>query len=413
MNSKKVFNQEVVTRVSLSDTNAIRKVFAEKTVLSSRQLLEHFPNRVAISRAVRSGLLQKVGAGYYSLGCTPLKKAQWIALSLTPQVVISGVSSLEVHGLLPLEEGGLVADIPPGFSIRNSLAKFRQEADINSFDVVVVSIEGGLVRTYGKERALAEIYLNRFSETKKNQVFAAFVVGDFVWDKVRLVSEYFDIPLFSELNSFCAQKVSVAVPPREPSSMDLSQRVIQACIMLLGRNGTAAVNFNSVSLESGVSVEAIQSIFSSVTVMQEAVYLALTEMLNSRFKCIQEGFETKEDIVDFFKGLIESGRSDYMGYKIQKWAMAEESEIGRRIASYLAGAVIKGLADFIQRSNSGTSRLQAEARAYQILMISDSYLGLRWFYGNLIKTESSPSYLADAYEKFVLNEVIPHALKIN
>lgn len=392
------------------DQEVLDKVFSEKIVLSAQQLLSLLPNRAAISRRVSSGQMQKVGAGFYCSAKTPAKVAQWISLSTYPEVVISGLSALEIHGFLPLSESIVEADVPPGVKIRNSLARFRQDSRINSFEVIEVTSFGGLVRTYSRERSLAELYLQRLPVNLKSQVFSEYIRGEVKWDAIKATSDQLMISLYSDLSEYCAKKVAAERVDR-PRTLDIEQRVVQACILLLSRGGSNAINFNTVSLESGISVSEIQNAFTSITQMQEAVYMALTKMLDTQFKCIREGFQNQQEVISFFKELLASAQVDVMGHKIQRWAMAEESEIGKKIATYLSGAVLKGISDLIRRENPDISLIVAETRAYTILTASDTYQNLRWYYSSILPLESSPPVLAESYQEYLLTEVIPRAFK--
>lgn len=398
-----------------SSTENTDQIFAERIVLSSRQLLEYFPSRVTISRKVQMGELKKVGAGFYCQSKTPTKFAKWVALSRIPEVVIAGRSSLEIHGFLEKtkEEGDLIADVPLGMNIRNSLATYKKESNIEIFGVVEIHINGQLIRTYSRERTLAEIYLSRLTVVEKNRVFSKYLLSEVDWDRIKLISEHLKVPLFDDLSKFCSKKITSRKVLEVPSSLDYRQRIVNGCIVLLGRKGSTAISYDDVSHETGISLEIIRELYASLTEMQEAVYTALTNMLNEQFSCIKEGFRSKDEIVTFFKKLLLSARSDYMGYKIQRWAMAEESEIGRRVATYLSGAVVRGIADFIQRECPTVSRVDAEVRAYQALMVSDCFQNLRWFYGSVLDTQTSSTILLDRYEDFLISDVLTQALRVD
>ena len=128
-------------------------------IRTTAELLNTYGSHYAISKAVAAGELSKVGHGLYSDEAPELSELETICTTY-PNAVLTAESAFAYHGLSDY--------VPDHYSFATPLNahRMRNEKVVQSFmtvDIVRVGVmevqsERGVIRVYGKERMLIELF---------------------------------------------------------------------------------------------------------------------------------------------------------------------------------------------------------------------------------------------------------------
>ena len=131
----------------------------KQKVMPLAELVKIFGNRMEVSRKASEGLLQPLGNGYYaSSELDPFVAALAVVAKFYPQLVISGQTALQIHGLAENYIERIDVDIERKKSLRNKMLHVHRVDPKKLVGVTRITYHGISLKIYDLERTLAEAY---------------------------------------------------------------------------------------------------------------------------------------------------------------------------------------------------------------------------------------------------------------
>jgi len=128
-------------------------------VLGLAELIELFGNRMEVSRKAREGIIQSLGNGFYATPeIDPFLAALVVVTRYYPQVVISGRTALQIHGLAQDYIEKIDVDIVREKSLRNKILQVHRVDSKRLIGITKLNHHGIGIKIYDIERTLAEAY---------------------------------------------------------------------------------------------------------------------------------------------------------------------------------------------------------------------------------------------------------------
>jgi predicted transcriptional regulator of viral defense system len=130
-----------------------------KMVMTSEELVKILGNRMRIKRLADSGVLMRIGSGFYATPALDPFSAMVIAASkYYPGVIISSLTALVLHGLSDESLDRVDVDIAEGKSLRNRMLRVHRVSKRARFGTIKMDFHGYQIRTFDLERSLCEAY---------------------------------------------------------------------------------------------------------------------------------------------------------------------------------------------------------------------------------------------------------------
>jgi predicted transcriptional regulator of viral defense system len=143
----------------MTNLKAITKIFKQKSVVTTKELLRVLKNNIAIKRAVEAGEITSLGSGIYaSFSLDPFIAAVIATSKFYPKAVISNITSLTIHGLGDERIDRIDVDIERSESLKNKLLHVHRVSKNQLIGISKIDFHGHKIRIYNLERSLCEAY---------------------------------------------------------------------------------------------------------------------------------------------------------------------------------------------------------------------------------------------------------------
>lgn len=365
-------------------------------VLSRKELIHSIgKNPALIQELLKSRRLLPYGRSYLA---TP-DLADWevfvlIAAKYFPKAVVSYEASLQLHGLLDQPPSLICADISRTTNQKNSLIRFRRVSPKRFCGICEVSLHGVKVRTYDPERAIAELFLARSKPARITEVLRRYLDrGSVRPDRIALYDKKLGTRVSSALeevrlsHQYLGKKRLEATPP----DLSTEKQILQSSLYLYSLKGQAGLGIAEVAREAGVSAASVAKYFPNRKKLVNAVMRTFEEKAASNGATYAGPVNPtpREFFLACAEGYFGLADQDELGYRIQKWAIAENNpDVVGQIERVCSPLIALGKAK-IMEAVPQISAQEAEVRSILFVGILDEYTHLRWFYANTLKTQFS------------------------
>lgn len=395
-----------MTRLAISEIE--RRIKSEK-VFKAKDLESLLGKRSLIDHLVKSKLIEPLGSGYYARPRQEMfDSAILISQKYFPRAVISGAAALSLHGLIERRIELVEADIPKDTSQRSHLITFRRVANSRLFGITTTSHLGLPIRVYDLERSLIDGLLKGLDSRWMNEAIKAYVARGSV-----------DLERIEELDQRCGTDLRRRVDAVILKSMYQGQtvaqstgearpegpRLLEAAIIVYSRLGSSGLDFKIVADEAGVTLSEVAGYFRTKTNLKKSVIAAL------KAKILETGAKPLESVqydrrwlnanIDAFLGMSDV---DELGHKIQRWCLAEQNDLVANIME-LCSELLRGVTQFTMSQVKGISYREAESRALLLIALLDQYANLRWYYIDLLDTQTPKKELIESYKQTLREQV--------
>ncbi len=141
------------------EQDPILNLLERQGVMAHAELTQLGVSGVKLRRMAEVGQIISVGSGLYAtVTLDPFVAAVHATAKYYPRAVISGLTTLQIHGLSQEFIAKVDVDVPRETSIRNKMLQVHRVARARLTGVIEYNYEGVLIRIYDRERTLCEAY---------------------------------------------------------------------------------------------------------------------------------------------------------------------------------------------------------------------------------------------------------------
>lgn len=390
----------------------LSQILQTQQVLSSGDASKVIGQKRNLKLLVENGKLQSLGRGYYfTAGLERWEALVLLVAKYFPTAVIAGKAALKLHGLYPSDPAEVEVHISRTTNQKNSLLKFSRVSDSRLVGITKIKFYGMEVRVYDPERSLAELYLNKSSRKLAKDALQAYLQKPKIdLDKVRGYDAQLKLEVMNQLEKIRLDLQYVANKKKaEPLEEEkgVFEHILGVAVANYSLKGLAGLGMKEIAEEAGVSVATVSYHFPNRGALQKAVSDAYEA------KCVAAGAELilsptldpREYISRTTEFMMNLADADEMGFRLQKWSIADRNPYSLSVIEKFCSGFVALTKSMILAKVPGISSEEAEIRAVMYGSIMDQYSDMKWFYGDLLRTEMNKNRMLELYRQMIKEDI--------
>lgn len=399
--------------MSLSIRNSkLIEVLAATPVISLRELVEVFGNRMAISRLANDEQLVALGAGYYARpDVDRFTAAILVAGKYYPNTIISRWAALKMHGLVDGTPDQIDVDVPRSESLRNSLFTVHRVSPERLFGIETMSLQGIEVQVYDPERALCDVYRTLDDPREISASLSTYRSKGLKLERLVDYDRQLDTDVVGLLQRSQTERKKETRTTEQQAGPDGSsavrQTIVEAACELYAREGFAGLTLRKVADEIGMSTAAIAYHFGSKSGLKRAVLNELNRFFVHPPPQIPDGLSPPEIITHFARETMAQAEASELKFRMERWCLAEQNFFIKDLIRDLCGMSVRFIANQITAACPTITLNEAQARGAFLLAGLDEYAQVYWIYSEYLGIETSKADMIMGYKRTLLERVIP------